>query len=161
MNNIKSTPNFSNRPQARGAALIICLIILLVASFIATRGATTADLQVSMARAEQYGLYVFDLARSELIGQFRAIEEDQGDIVAVLNLPEDTPYDVTDGKTMQPDSAYQQTIEYTFKGEGRYPKGYSVDKFTSYHFTVRSNAEVAQTATQSDQTMGLTYLAPK
>lgn len=159
MNNLKSTPKFSNRPQ--GAALIICLIILLVASFIATRGATTADLQVSMARAEQYGLYVFDLARSELISQVRVIEADQTEIVRVLNLPEGEEDPNSDLKIMEPGTSYEQGIWYTNRGEGSLPKGYSVNDYVGRHFTVRSSAKVAQTATESDQTMGLTYAAPK
>ena len=159
MNKSRTTPRFSRHTQ--GAALIICLIILLVASFIATRGATTADLQISMARVEQYGLYVFDLARSELKAQFKTIEGDQTEIVVVLNLPEDQAKDVSHLHEMQPGAAYDQEIYYTYRGERTVPPGFSVDKYTGHHFTVRSVANVSQTTTQSDQTLGLTYLAPE
>lgn len=140
-----------------GATLIVSLILLLVLTIVGISTIESVNLQSLMARNSQFQVESYQVALSEIEAQLEALEVDLGPLTDAVT--EGTETRTGDDIVMQPDH-FDQTVIYTYAGEGLPPPGYSVDIYVGRLFELNSRAQMDNTGIFSDQTQGLNYAGP-
>ena len=140
-----------------GATLIVSLILLLVLTIVGISTIESVNLQSLMARNSQFQVESYQVALSEIEAQLEALEVDLGPLTDAVT--EGTETRTGDDIVMQPDH-FDQTVIYTYAGEGLAPPGYSVDIYVGRLFELNSRAQMDNTGIFSDQTQGLNYAGP-
>ena len=105
-----------------GATLIVSLILLLVLTIVGISTIESVNLQSLMARNSQFQVESYQVALSEIEAQLEALEVDLGPLTDAVT--EGTETRTGDDIVMQPDH-FDQTVIYTYAGEGLPPPGYS------------------------------------
>jgi len=129
----------STRNKQRGAALIIGLLLLVILTLLAITGMNTSSTELIMAGNEQYRENAFQAAET-------GIEQE----LSVLPTAPQSAAPTVAGPTPVPGSATDQYSTSTlYEGEDVNIPGFSVGKFTGFHYEVTSVGTSSRNATDT------------
>lgn len=132
--------------QARGAALIVGLVLLLVMTLLGITGVTSNTLDLTMAGNTQHSQDAFEAAESAI--QAEVVRGPLADVA--------TPR-VTAGYTFAPGVTADATT--TFTATQLPPPGYSITEYRSEHYLVDSMGQSARGA-RSNHLQGFYVVVP-
>ena len=151
-----------------GAVLIVSLVMLTILTIIAVGTATDIGFQSNMARNNQISLHAFNVALSELRGQYQA-SKDNHQINGIpyqqllANIRQSTnSYPVEDADILMAseDNDFVQTVAISFVREGVCGGGNQVGN-TALIFEMNSTSSLENTGISSNQTLGICYPKPQ
>ena len=166
------------RHHSQGAILIVCLILLLMMTFLGVSAVDNSALQSQMARNSLFARTLFQASLSEIEAQRNEMEN-----LAYLTsirtstttisksthegISNDSPGITLNSLTTDNTDNYQQTgaVVYTGTSENGGPplSGYSLggnSNFIAIYFEANVVSEYTDTGSASDQTQGLLRAAP-
>src|SRR5690606_21963417 len=149
-------------PEAsqKGAALVVCLVLLLVLTIVGTASVEDINLQSNMARNSQFLMQAFNTALSESDAQIS---------MDLLNRTVSAPggqISLDDAELVMASDAVQApfeqtvTIRYDEANSGGPASGYGLN-FQQFRFEINSTAALPNTGTRSDQVQGLSFVGAK
>lgn len=155
----------------RGAVLIVCLIMLAILTIIAIGTIGDIGFQSQMTRNNQIQLDTFNVAMSELNGQYAEINTDETLLQQALLPENDYSVTLTSDQLTQASTVYTQTVSVQYldpdttdnasveaQSHGNVVGG--SESSTVYNFEVHSDAELPSTSIGSNQTMGISRVEP-
>jgi type II secretory pathway component PulK len=152
--------------RSNGAVLLVSLVLLTVMTMIGVAAIDTQTLQSQMARNSLFAQNLYQVSLSEIQAQYYELQgldyltEVMNSTTTIDSYPS-IELDDAEVDTYKSDDAYSQSVVISYVGDGAPPSGYSIGLFEGKNFEVNSVAEVTGTGSESDQTQGLTYPAPK
>ncbi len=169
-----SSGSYSSQNQ-KGAVLIVSLVLLLVMTLIGVASIDSSQLQSQMARNSLFSQNLHQASLNEIQAQREALKgtdyleevtTSQVDILTAGHpgITKDSKGIVlTDSSsiTHDPDDNYTQSGAVAFIGNTAPPSGYSLGLYIGKSYEVYAATVVAGTSSESDQTQGLTRVAPE
>lgn len=142
-------------PQQRGAALIVCLVLLLILTIVGTASVEDLSLQTNMARNSQFHMQAFNTVLSEVNGQVTNLRQDEALLTEALN---SGTRSLSNGEMVMPGTGtnFEQSTSISYSGS-TVGLEYSMDDFSNYQFEINSSASLPNTGTRSDQLQGLSF----
>lgn len=130
------TRKVTPRAAQKGAALIIGLLLLTILTLLAITGMNTASTELIMAGNEQFRQNAFEAAETG-VEQALAVLPTLGQAAAPVNVaPTAVPGSATD----------QYSTSTQYEGEDANIPGFSVGKFTGFHYEIVSNGTSSRNA---------------
>lgn len=144
----------------RGATLLVCLVLLLILTIIGAASVQDVNLQSIMTRNSQFRMQAYNVALSEIDGQFAGLQTDETFLVNALNA-EDGQKVLTEAEMAMAgeNNPFEQDVAVEFINSTGVVYGYSLGDFSNYQFEIDSAATLPNTSTVSDQTQGLSFTA--
>ena len=159
--------------RQRGAVLIVCLIMLTILTIIAVGTVDDIGFQSQMTRNTQIQMDTFNVAMSELNGQYDEIRQDETLLQQALVADNDYSITLTNDQLTQAstENPYTQTVSVEFldpdttdnasiEAQMHGDEIGSSETPTAYNFEVHSRAELTDTSIGSNQTMGVSRVKP-
>jgi hypothetical protein len=133
--------------RARGVALVIALMLLLVVTLLATGGMMTATAELIMAGHEQFHQRAIDAASAGVEIALARVEAAAGGEGSAF---------VSEGST----ASGEYRVSSRYAGEETNLPGFSVDKFAALHFEIDSTGRSTRGATDR-QLQGVMVIASR
>ena len=159
--------------QSQGAILIVCLILLLVMTLIGVASVDSSQLQSQMARNSLHQQNQYQRSLNEIRAQEKdlkpakilAVTSSTTTFAASKSISSSTSVGISlsDGQMITGDhtDAYDQSGIIVYSGDSVPPPGYSLGYYIGKDYEVNIVTEISGTGSKSDQTQGLTRIAPK
>lgn len=147
--------------QQRGAALIVCLILLLILTITGTAAIEDLSLQTNMARNSQFHMQAFHTAASEINGQLIKLGSNEAPLTSAMTsatgVLQLTGSEIVMSAT---DTPFEQEVAVRYEGYAGSAPGCRLDVCAGYHFEMDSTAKLENSGTRSEQVQGLLFTGP-
>ncbi len=156
-----TTPDSSmrsiHRARQQGAIMLMTMIIMLVLLFSSLFVMEMAIFEEMAVSNEQKGLQVYQVAYSELDGQYKYLIDNPS--VLLDAKASNVSLTIVQDQTGCPNSTQIcQTATLRYIGEVPPPPGYSLGKYMGLMFEIDSVATLLKAGAQSSQTLGFIYV---
>jgi hypothetical protein len=147
--------------QQRGATLLVCLVLLLILTIIGAASVQDVNLQSIMTRNSQFRMQAYNVALSEIDGQFAGLQTDETFLVNALTTDGGRKVlEEADMAMAGENNPFEQDVAVEFINSSGVVYNFSLGHFSNYSFEIDSAATLPNTGTTSDQSQGLSFTAP-
>ncbi|ARN75474.1 hypothetical protein BST96_15970 [Oceanicoccus sagamiensis] len=154
--------------------MLVCLVLLLAMTLIGVQSIDSSQLQSQMANNSLHKQNQYHWSLNELRAQEKALDNPlyiSAVTASTLEVPVSRSISSSDSRglvlsdsdmiTRNTADAYTQSGAVVFSGDSVPPPGYSLGTYIGKDYEINIATAISDTSSKSDQTQGLTRIAPK